>query len=124
MTLALPAGAVGRERLPYLTVKDTRSYLRTAFKSDFGPDFNSATERYIDQCTRRPKIAARPGRVRCNDVGWRRGDVVFEGNAGVWYRRNDQGEVRWWYAYSITETDETCLADGGSEDECVTVHDV
>jgi hypothetical protein len=66
----------------------------------------------------------RSGRVRC-DVGWRyRESLVFEGRAAVRYRRNNRGQVRWWYAYSIAETDEECPAEGCSEAECVIVHDV
>ncbi|WP_028065777.1 hypothetical protein [Solirubrobacter soli] len=124
LAIATPAIATARERLPYLTVKDTRAYLKSAFRSDFGSDYRDSTERYIDACTRRPKLASRPGRVRCNSVGWRLGDVVFEGGASVWYRHNDEGEVRWWYSYSITETDEACLDAGGSDAECIISHDV
>ena len=61
--------------------------------------------------------------MRCK-VGWRRGRLSFEGEAGIWLRRYADGDVRWWYAYSIAETDEQCLEDGGTEDECVYVYDV
>jgi hypothetical protein len=120
-SVAAPAAA--QDDLPFLSVKQSKRYIRTALRRDFGKTYRRGHAKYIDGCTRKPRIARRPGRVRCH-VGWRRGRFSYAGDAAIWLRGNADGEVRWWYAYSIAETDEQCLDDGGSEDQCVYVYDV
>jgi hypothetical protein len=114
--------ASAAQKLPFLSVKKAKRYMRTALRQDFGGSYTRGHAKYVDTCTRKPRLTRRPGRVRCQ-VGWRHGNFSYNGAAAIWLRWRD-GSVRWWYAYSIAETDEQCVADGGSDYECVYVYNV
>jgi len=104
--------------LPKLYSGAAKFYTGKALKRRFGNSFTHGYAHRADCDQRKSRT-----RIKCEPVKWVIGDVSYRGWSVIWYKRRPANHLVYWhYAFRIVETNEYCLATGGSN--CTEVHRV
>jgi hypothetical protein len=90
-------------RLPYLTIGETKGYIRTLLRRRFKNAYRYGEGKKISSCERWSRTKA-----RCK-LQFGVGDVGWKGRSTIWYSRQSDGSAAWNYAYVIKRTNYYCL---------------
>jgi hypothetical protein len=95
------------DRIPTLSVAETKHYFRVALAREFKNAYRHSYAKRIAGCTRLSRL-----RIRCG-VSWVIGDLNYRGKGMIWLTREDDDSTAWNYAWTIRRVNEYCRSTGG-----------